>query len=167
MDLTLLNPVPPAPKQGVKNAQTKIYVGVAIAAMVVVVAGVVTIAVFGIKQLSKAVQGPMTALNIYTECLVQQDYRSAYEIASPELRKSTSLDELVEFHKELTDKYGRLKNAKQTTWNLATNNGVTSATVRAELNFERCTVPFEFQLRKVDNVWRVYSYKSMSQVGAN
>jgi hypothetical protein len=162
MDLTVLNPAPPPPKQTASNSRRTLYIGLGSGGGLIAVLGVAMLTAIGVKGIKRAFEEPINALNLYNDCLIQQDLRNAYAIAAPEPRENTSFDQLVEFHKSVTDKYGPLKSVKQTFWNISTRNGTTSARIQAQLQFERESAPFEFVLRKENNVWRVFSYKVLS-----
>jgi hypothetical protein len=112
------------------------------------------------KQFAHEVEPPMTALNIYTDTLIQGDYQSAYIITSPAFRAATPYSELVDYESKLTKQMGNLKSAKQSHWQVNEENGIAMAHIQADLQFERGTLTFQFVLRKEDGIWRVLSQSS-------
>jgi len=102
----------------------------------------------------------MTALNVYTDTLIQRDYQSAYMIVSPAFRAATRYSELVDYESKLTKELGTLKSAKQTYWQVNEENGIAIARIQADLQFERGVVTIQFVLRKEDGIWRVSSSQS-------
>jgi hypothetical protein len=117
---------------------------------------------FGIwfKQFANKVEPPMTALNIYTDTLIEKDYQSAYTITSPAFRAATGYSELVDYQSKLAEEVGDLKSAKQTYWQVNDENGIAIAHIQADLQFEHGKMTFQFVLRKEDGIWRVLSSKS-------
>jgi len=112
------------------------------------------------KQFASKVEPPMTALNIYTDTLIQRDYQSAYIITSPAFRAATPYSELVDYQSKLTKELGNLKSAKQTYWQVHEENGIAMADIQADLQFEHGLKTFQFVLRKEDGIWRVLSSQS-------
>jgi hypothetical protein len=161
--------VPPPPPQQVSsqapNPRRRLYIGLGIAAGVILLAGFVVIAVFGVKTVAGAFQEPAKALSLYTDALIRKDYQGAYNSASPGLRSATSFADLVAYHDKLTNAHGALKSVKQANWHVQTENGVTSSTIQATLQFDRDSMGFEFVLRKEGGVWRVYSYVPLEKAG--
>src|ERR1700747_1464684 len=98
-----------ASRQSEKKPHKRVYIALGILAGIIVLSGLAILAMVGLKRFAKSVEEPMTALNIYTDVLIQQDYQSAYEIVSPDFRQQTSFPALVEFHRGLTSKLGALK----------------------------------------------------------
>ena len=129
--------------------------------LILVAVGVLLITAVGFsiwfRHFASKVEPPMTALNIYTDTLIQKDYQSAYQITSPAYRAATSYSELVNYQSNLTREMGSLKSAKQTYWQVNEENGVAIAHIQADLQFERGAQTFQFVLRKEDGIWRVFS----------
>jgi hypothetical protein len=111
------------------------------------------------KQFASKVEPPMTALNIYTDTLIQRDYQSAYIITSPAFRAATHYSELVDYHFKLTKEMGDLKSAKQKYWQINEENGIALAHIQADLQFEKSLKTYQFVLRKEDGIWRLLSYQ--------
>jgi len=109
------------------------------------------------KEFASKVEPPMTALNIYTDTLIQRDYQCAYIITSPAFRAATRYSELVDYESNLTKEMGNLKSAKQTYWQVNEENGIGIAHIQANLQFEQGAAVFQFVLRKEDGIWRVLS----------
>ena len=129
--------------------------------LILVAVGVLLIAAICLdvwfKQFASKVEPPMTALNIYTDTLIQRDYQSAYIITSPAYRAATRYSDLVDYQSNLIKEMGNLKSAKQTHWQVNEENGIEIAHIQANLQFERGTQTFQFVLRKEDGIWRVLS----------
>jgi hypothetical protein len=62
---------------------------------------------------------------------------------------------------KLTERFGRLKSAKQTDWEIDSINDAKAATVKVNLQYERGSVDFQFALHKEIGIWRVFSYKEL------
>ncbi len=101
----------------------------------------------------------MTALNIYTDTLIHQDYESAYQITSPSFRAAISYSALVDEQVKLTERFGRLKSAKQSDWDIDSIYNAKAASIKVNFQFERGCMAYEFKLCKEDGIWRVLSYK--------
>jgi hypothetical protein len=132
--------------------------------LILAAVGVLLIAAVGLgiwfKQFASKVEPPMTALNIYTDTLIQRDYQSAYIITSPAFRAATRYSELAGYQSKLTKEMGNLKSAKQRHWQVDEENGIAIAHIQADLQYEQGVVTFQFVLRKEDGIWRVLSSQS-------
>jgi hypothetical protein len=105
------------------------------------------------------VEQAMTALNIYTDTLIQKDYSSAYQITSPKFRSAISYSDFVAYQSNLTATLGRLKSATQSNWDVDSINSAKTATIDVNLQFESGNIPLQFILHKEEGIWRVFSYK--------
>jgi hypothetical protein len=154
-------PVPPVIPEAKKKPRSKLVIGLAITAGLLVLGGFIVVAVTGVKMIVAAMHEPAKAMSAYTDALIRKDYQSAYSSASPEFRAASSFADLVKVHEKLTDRLGALKSVKQTYWHIETKNGKTVSTIQADFSFERGTLAFEFELHKEAGTWRVYSYKEL------
>ena len=131
--------------------------------LIVAVIGVLVIVAVGLfsrfRQFAREVEPPMTALNIYTDTLIQKDYQSAYAIVSPSFRAATPYPELVDYQSKLTKELGNLRSAKQKYWEVNEESDLPIAHIQADLQFEQGALTFQFVLRREDGIWRVLSSK--------
>lgn len=137
------------------SSRKALHYVVTISAVLIVVSWMVIEVGLFVRETAHA----MTALNIYTDALIQRDYESAYEVASPAFRAVTSYSALVADQVKLTERFGSLQCANQTYWDIDSINNAKAASIKVNLQFERGRVNFEFALRKEDGIWRVLSYK--------
>jgi hypothetical protein len=142
-------PVPPVIPEAKKKPRSKLVIGLAITAGLLVLGGFIVVAVTGVKMIVAAMHEPAKAMSAYTDALIRKDYQSAYSSASPEFRAASSFADLVK------------ESVKQTYWHIETKNGKTVSTIQADFSFERGTLAFEFELHKEAGTWRVYSYKEL------
>jgi len=163
--LNVNSALPPVPAPPGGNPRRKLYIGLGIAAAVVILGGFIALAVSGVRLLVGAMKQPADALSIYTGALIQKDYQSAYALASADFRAALSQQGLIDYHAKLTDRLGALKSVKQTNWEINTNNGVTKSTIETTVQFERGSEPFEFVLLEEQGTWRVLSYKELNTAG--
>lgn len=154
MEFLSLNTSAPA-DAGKRSKNPRRTLSIAIAAILIVLCWMVIEFRLFVGQAEQA----MTALNIYTDTLIQQDYESAYLITSPAFRVAVSYPTLVEDQTKLNERFGRLKSAKQTDWDIDSINNAKIASIKADLQFERGNISFQFTLHKEDGIWRVFSYK--------
>jgi len=138
-----------------EKSRKKFYIALAICACLIVLSWMV----IEVLLFKGEVERSMTALNIYTDTLIQHDYESAYQITSPSFREAVSYPDLVMEQTKLTERFGRLESAKQTDWNIDSINNAKVASIKADLQFERGSLSFQFTLHKEDGIWRVFSYK--------
>jgi hypothetical protein len=143
------------PTQHTGKSRKKLYIVLSICAILAVL-GWLVVEVLGFK--SEAEQA-MTALNIYTDTLIQHDYESAYLITSPVFRASISYQAFVTKQTKLTERFGSLKSAKQTDWDLDSISDAKTAIVKANLQFDHGSFIYQFVLHKEVGIWRVFSYK--------
>jgi len=149
------------PAEPTKSMRNKKYIVFGIVAGGLILGGLIASAVVCFKLFAHAVEPPMTALNIYTDTLIQKDYESSYAITSPALRAAISYPDFLKYQDLLTAKHGALKSAKQIYWDIETSNGTSTCTIQADLQFESSKLKFEFVLRKEDGIWRVFSYRDL------
>ncbi len=138
-----------------RKSRKKLYIALSITASLMVLGWMTA----EIRLFKSEVEQVMTALNIYTDTLIQRDYESAYLITSPAFREAISYPALVMEQTKLAERLGRLKSAKQSDWNIDSINDAKTAIVKVNLQFERGSVEFQFTLHKEDGIWRVFSYK--------
>jgi hypothetical protein len=62
---------------------------------------------------------------------------------------------------KLTDRFGPLKSAKQTDWDIDSINDAKTAIVKVNLQFERGSINLQFALHKEIGIWRVFSYEEL------
>jgi len=132
-----------------------LYIGLAGTAFLVVLGWLVSKA----TMFKSDVEQAMTALNIYTDTLIQMDYSSAYQITSPKFRSAISYPDFVAYQSKLTTSLGMLKSAKQSNWDVDSINSATLATIDVNLQFENGNIPLQFILHKEEGIGRVFSYK--------
>jgi len=155
-------PPPPEPvQQPTGKPRRKLFIGLGIVAAVVVLGLLTVVCVAGVKLIAAGFQEPSRAMALYTDALIRKDYQGAYKMASPDFRAVTSLDDLVQIHKKLSEQFGALKSVKQTYWHIETKGGVTFSTIQAAFQFERASQIFEFELHEENGTWRVFSYKQL------
>ena len=121
--------------------------------------------VFRASKFKGEVEETTTALNIYTDTLIQKDYSSAYQITSPKFRSAISYSDFVAYQSNLTTSLGRLKSAKQSNWDVDSINNATTATIDVNLQFDSGNIPLQFILHKEEGIWRVFSYKEPNGIG--
>jgi hypothetical protein len=138
-----------------RKPRKNLYIATAIGASLIVLTWIAVEA----RLFKGEIEQVMTALNIYTDTLIQHDYESAYQITSPTFREAVSYSALVAEQAKLNEEFGALKNAKQTDWDIDSINDAKSAIVKVNLQFERGSSDFQFSLHKEDGIWRVFSYK--------
>lgn len=149
---------PPAPEGQGNNRR---WIPIVIAGVVVLLAACSILSVLAVKRLARSFNEPRTALNIYTDTLIREDYKAAYSLTSPDFRTTSTYGALVDYHNSLKAQYGALKSVNQTYWNVATKDGIVSCTIQARLNFEHGNQLFEFILHQENGAWRVYTYKAV------
>jgi len=64
-------------------------------------------------------------------------YEKIWAEAAPDFRKSGDKQSFLALMEAIGKKLGKVKETKQTGWNVNTNNGVTSATMTYDTTFER------------------------------
>jgi hypothetical protein len=144
-----------ARRRGIKRKA--LYIGLAVTVFLIVLGWLVSEA----SMFKGEVEQAMTALNIYTDTLIQKDYSSAYQITSPKSRSAISYPDFVAYQSKLTSGLGMLKNAKQSNWDVNSINNATTATIDVNLQFEGGDMPLQFILKKEEGIWRVFSYKEL------
>jgi hypothetical protein len=139
--------------QTARKSRKKLYLALSIGASLIILSWIGV----EVRLFKGELEQVMTALNIYTDTLIQRDYESAYLITSPAFREGVSYPAFVTEQKELTERLGRLKSARQTDWDIDSINDAKSANVKVNLQFEDGSVDFRFTLHKELGIWRVFS----------
>jgi hypothetical protein len=143
-----------------------LYIGLSAAGGAVTLALVIALIVMSVKMLTGAFQEPSKALSVYTDALIRKDYQGAYNMTSTGFHTSSSLDDVVKFHENVTNQIGALKSVKQTYWHIDTRNGENSSTIQAEMQFEHGSRIFEFDLVEEKGTWRVFRYHAVTPAAA-
>ncbi len=118
---------------------------------------------FEVRLFKSEAEQVMTALNIFTYTLIQQDYESAYQITSPAFREANSYPAFVMEETKLTERLGHLKDAKQTYWDIDSIHDAKTALVSVSLQFEDGSVELQVAMHKEGGIWRVFSYKELGE----
>jgi hypothetical protein len=140
-----------------EKSRKKFYIACAIGASLIILSWMAA----EVRLFKGEVEQVMTALNIYTDTLIQHDYTNAYQITSPAFRETIGYPAFVTEQTRLTERFGRLKSAKQTDWDIDSINNAKAAIVKVNFQFARGNVNFQFALHKEIGIWRVFSYKEL------
>jgi hypothetical protein len=97
-------------------------------------------------------------LSDFGDALAAQNYKEAYSLTSQDLQRVTSYRAFVLVHKGLEEKFGNLRKLSIDDSHAVDGSGGWYATMQVNMDFAHARLPFTFNLKKENGVWKIYSY---------
>jgi hypothetical protein len=101
------------------------------------------------------------ALDAFSQMLIAKDYDGAYRSASKEFQEVASRQEFIEQQTGLCVKLGPLKEVKRGNTETVFDSKGGFTTIDAVFVFETAERRFSIKMKKIGNIWRLYSYQEL------
>jgi hypothetical protein len=128
----------------------------------VAIAGVVVIAIIpGSMELFRQKKAASQALESYTQSLVKQDYRGAYNLTDDAFKASLTYDDFVALQKALTTEFGSLRSVKQGQTEVEVKEKVWSGLIHVRFQYAQNEITMLVSLRRDGGEWKIFGYKQL------